>query len=69
MKVDEFAKKIEEESKKEPKDDRRFIFIDTLPNTSINKRTISIDPSTTTKLEIVQLSCKDPSYKLKLLSQ
>ena len=30
VKVDEFAEKTEEESKKEPKDYRRFVFIDTL---------------------------------------
>ena len=54
MKVDEFVEKTTEESKKEPEDYRRFIFIDTLLDTSVNKRTVSVEPSIATKLEIVQ---------------
>ena len=42
VKVDEFAKKIAEESKKEPKYYRRFIFIDTLLDTSVNRKIVSI---------------------------
>ena len=42
--VDEFAEKTIEESRKEPEDYRRFIFIDTIPDTSVNKRTIPIEP-------------------------
>ena len=38
VKVDEFAEKREEESRKEPKDYRRFIFIDTLLDTSVTIR-------------------------------
>ena len=54
VKVDEFAKKTAEESKKEPEDYRRFIFIDTLPDTFVNKRTVSTEPSIVIELEIVQ---------------
>ena len=54
VKVDEFAKKTVEESRKEPEDYRRFIFINTLLDTSINKRIVTIEPRTTTELEIVQ---------------
>ena len=51
VRIDEFAKKTEEERKKEPEDYRRFIFIepDTLPDTSINKETASIKTSTVTE--------------------
>ena len=51
VKVDEFTKKTEEESKKEPKDYRRFVYIklDTLPDTSVNKEATSSKPSTVTE--------------------
>ena len=54
VKVDEFVEKIEEESKNEPKDYKRFIFIDTFPDTSINRNTASIEPNIATKLQEVQ---------------
>ena len=54
VKVDEFVEKTTKESRKEPKDYRRFIFIDTLLDTFINKRIVSTEPSSATKLEIIQ---------------
>ena len=57
VKVDEFAENTKEESKKEPKDYRRFVYIkpDTLPEISVNQGTASIEPSTVTELqELVQ---------------
>ena len=54
VKVDEFVEKIKEENKKEPEDYRRFVFIDTLSDTSINKKITSTKPSSATELEIVQ---------------
>ena len=53
VKVDEFAKETTKESKKEPEDYRRFIFIDTIPETSIDKRTIPAETIFATELEIV----------------
>ena len=50
MKVDEFAEKIEEESKKEPEDYMRFVFIDTFSDTSINRKNASIEPNIDTEL-------------------
>ena len=41
VKVDEFVENIEEERKKELEDYRRFVYIDILPNTPINKKTTS----------------------------
>ena len=55
MKVDEFVEKKIEESRKELEDYRRLMFIDILPYTSINKRTISIKPSIATELQQVQI--------------
>ena len=51
VKVDEFAEKTEEQSKKELEDYRRFVYIepDTLPDTSVNKETTSTKPSTVTE--------------------
>ena len=48
VKVDEFAEKTKEESKKELEDYKRFVYIelDTLLDTSINKETTSTEPST-----------------------
>ena len=45
VKVDEFVEKIEEERRKELEDYRRFIFIDTIPDTPINKRIVPAKPS------------------------
>ena len=51
-KVDEFAERTEEERKKEPKDYRRFVYIEpnTLAATSINKETSSTKPSIVNEL-------------------
>ena len=48
VKVDEFAENTEKESKKEPENYRRFVYIepDTLPKISVNQETASIQPST-----------------------
>ena len=56
VRIDEFVEKTEEESKKEPEDYRRFVYIepDTLPNTSINKEIASTEPSMVTELQEVQ---------------
>ena len=67
VKVDEFAKKIAEESKKEPEDYRRFIFIDTLLDTSVNKRTVPTEPSTATELEIVQIKLQGPKFQIEAI--
>ena len=53
VKVDEFAEKTTNESNKEPEDYRRFIFIDTISDTSVNKRTVPAEPNLATELEIV----------------
>ena len=55
MKVDEFAERTEEESKKEPEDYRRFIFIepDTVPVAPTNHES-STPKSSVTKLQEVQ---------------
>ena len=50
VKVDEFAEKTEEERKKEPEDYRRFFFIDTLLDTSINRKTVSTETNIATNL-------------------
>ena len=60
VKVDEFVEKTEEESKKEPEDYRRFLFIDTLPDTSFNKKTTSTKPSIVTELQEVQTKSQGP---------
>ena len=51
VKVDDFIEKNEEESKKEPEDYRRFFFIDTFPDTSINKKIASTEPNIVTELQ------------------
>ena len=50
VKVDEFVEKIAEESIKEVEDYMRFVFIDTLLDTYINRKTVSTKPSIATKL-------------------
>ena len=60
VRVDEFAKKTEEKSKKEAEDYRRFVFIDTLLDTSFNKNTTSTDPSIATELDIIQTELQEP---------
>ena len=60
VKFDEFAKMTEEESKKEPEDFKRFFFIDTLPETSVNKETASTEPTIVTKLQEVQTESQGP---------
>ena len=60
VKVDEYAEKTEEESKKEPEDYKRFVFIDTLPDTTINRKTIYTEPSIATKLQEVQTKSQGP---------
>ena len=60
IKIDEFVEKTEKKSKKEPEDYRRFIFINTFPNTSINRRIVSTKPSTSTKLQEVQTESQGP---------
>ena len=62
VKVDEFAKKIAKESKKEPEDYRRFIFIDTLLDTFVNKRIVA---SIATKLEIAPTESQRPKSQTK----
>ena len=51
VKVDEFAEKIEKESKKELENYRRFVYIelDTLPKISKNQETTSTEPSIVTE--------------------
>ena len=53
VKVDKFVEKIVEERKKEHEDYRRFIFIDTIPDTPVNKRIVPTEPSSAIELEIV----------------
>ena len=65
VKVDEFAEKIAKESKKEPKDYKRFIFIDTIPDTSINKRLVPTEPNLATELEIVLTKSQEPETQTK----
>ena len=60
VKVDEFVEKIEEESKKDPKDYRRFVFIDTFLDISVNKKTISTKPNIATKLQEVETKSQGP---------
>ena len=60
VKVDEFAKRTQEERKKEPENYRRFFFIDTFPDTSVNNKTSSIEPNTITKLQEVQTVSQGP---------
>ena len=60
VKVDEFIEKTKEESKKEPKDYRRFVFIDTLLDTDINKKIVSIKPNIAIELQEVQTKSQVP---------
>ena len=55
VRIDEFAKKAEEESKKELEDYRRFVYFesDTLPGIFDNKDTSSLEPTIVTKLQEV----------------
>ena len=55
VKVDEFVEKIEKERKKEIEDYIRFIFIDTIIDTSINKRIVPAESNSTIKLETVPI--------------
>ena len=52
MRIDEFVERTGEESKKEPKDYKRCVYIkpDTFPDTSVNKETSSTKHSIVTKL-------------------
>ena len=56
VRIDEFAKKIEEESKKELEDYRRFVYFEseTFPSIFDNKETSTLEPTTITKLQEVQ---------------
>lgn len=56
VKVDEFGERIEEESKKEPEDYRRFVYIEpnTLPNTSVNEETSTLVSSLVFELQEVE---------------
>ena len=56
VRIDEFAKKTEEESKKEPEDYKRFVYIEpnTLPDTSINKDAAVADQKKATRGNIVE---------------
>ena len=60
VKVDEFAEKTEEESKKKPEDYNRFVFSDTLLDTSVNRKTVSIEPNIATELQEVQTKLQGP---------
>ena len=60
VKVDEFVEETTKESKKEPKDYRRFIFIDTIPNTFVNKRIVPVKPNSATELETVPTETQEP---------
>ena len=63
VKVDEFVEKIVEESKKEPEDYRRFIFIHTILDTSNNKISVPTKLSVATELEIVQTESQGPELQ------
>ena len=62
VKVDEFVERTEEESKKEPEDYKRFVYIklDTLPETSVNKETSTPESSSVIKLQEVQINSQGP---------
>ena len=53
VKVDEFVEKTTNERNKEPEDYRRFIFIDMISNTSVNRRIVPIKPNFITKQETI----------------
>ena len=61
VKVDEFAERTDEERKKEPKDYRRFVFIepDTFLDTSINKENASTKPNIATEPQEVQTKSQE----------
>ena len=61
VKVDEFAEKTEEERKNELEVYKRFVFIDTLSDTSINKKTTSTKPNIAAKLQEVQNESQGPN--------
>ena len=65
VKVDEFVERIEEQSKKEPEDYMRFVFIepDTLLDTFFNKETASTKPSTATEPQEVQIESPEVQTK------
>ena len=67
VKADEFVEKTEIESKKEPKDYRRFVFIDTFPDTSVNRKTISTKPNIATDLQEVQTESQGPELETKVI--
>ena len=60
VKVDEFVEKIEEESKKEPEDYKRFVFTDTLQDIFINRKTVYTKPNIATELQEVQTKSQGP---------
>ena len=60
VKVDEFVEKIAEKHRKKFEDYKRFIFIDILLDTSINKRIVSTKPSIAIKLQEVQTNSQGP---------
>ena len=64
MKVDEFVEKTTKERNKELEDYRRFIFIDTIPNTSINKRTILVEPNSITEQETIPTESQEPEPQI-----
>ena len=55
VRIDEFAKKAKEESKKEPKDYKRFVYYesDTLPDIFDNKETSSAEPNIVSEPQVV----------------
>ena len=62
VRIDECAKKSEEENKKEPEDYRRFVYIEpnTLRVTSVNKDISTPESSSVTKLQEVQTESQGP---------
>ena len=57
VRIDEFVERTKEERKKEPKDYKRFFYIehDTFPDTFVNKETSSAEPSIVIELQEVQI--------------
>ena len=62
VRIDKFVERTEEESKKEPKDYRRFFYIelDTLPGTSANKEASTPESFSVTELQEVQIESQGP---------
>ena len=58
VKVDEFAERTEEESKREPEDYRRFFFIE--PDTIPVNQEFSTPESSVTELQVVQTKLQQP---------